>query len=195
MQRTALPAFCLIGSLLLLPLRAQAQTVTVISSGGDARSCSFAAELAMTRLNPMRADLDSCNRALEDVHLSRRDRAATYVNRGIVLASLEEYQDALDDYNAGLELVPDLPQAWNGKGNLYYLAERYGEAIAAYERALELDLPERHVAFYNLGITYEKAGDGAAAERSYGMALEIMPDWAPAKEKLERLKGDGPLPE
>jgi tetratricopeptide (TPR) repeat protein len=176
--------------LLLLPLCVNAQSVTVLSGGGEARACASAAKLSTTRLNPMRNDLDACNRALEEVNLSRRDRAATFVNRGILLAALDEYQDALNDYNDGLELLPELPQAWNGKGNLYYLAQRYDDAIAAYQRALELNLPERQVAHYNLGITYEKLGDEAAAERSFTTALEIAPDWAPAKERLERLKAN-----
>jgi tetratricopeptide (TPR) repeat protein len=127
---------------------------------------------------------------MEEVNLSRSDRAATFVNRGIILAALDQNQDALNDYNDSLELVPELPQAWNGKGNLYYLANRYDEAIAAYERSLELNLPDRQVAYYNLGITYEKMGDKAAAERSFNTAVEIAPEWALPKERLERLKAN-----
>jgi tetratricopeptide (TPR) repeat protein len=174
--------------LAVIPVVLNAQSMTVLSTGGDARACSFAAELS-ERLNPSRSDLDSCNRALDEVHLTRRDRAATFVNRGILQSRLDRYQDALNDYNAALEIEANLPQAWNGKGNLYYLAERYDDAIAAYERALELKLPELQVAHYNLGLTYEKLGDSAAAERSYNTALEIAPDWAPAREKLQNLLG------
>jgi tetratricopeptide (TPR) repeat protein len=178
----------LAASLLLLPLFANAQSITVLSGGGEARACSFSAEMSTTRLRVSRSDLDACNRALEEVNLSRRDRAATFVNRGIILAALDEYQDALNDYNESLSLVPELPQAWNGKGNLYYLADRYDDAMEAYERALELNLPERHVAYYNLGITYAKMGDRAAAERNFNTAIEIAPEWALPKERLERLK-------
>lgn len=175
----------LLAALLLLPAfaQAQAQAITLISNGGDARSCSFAAKM-VPRMKPSRTDLAACDRALEYVHLKRSDRAATYVNRGILLAQLGEYQDALNDYNEALRIDAQLAQAWNGKGNLYYLAERYDAAIAAFERALELDLPERHVAYYNLGLVYESTGDEAAAARSYNMALELMPGWAPALDKL-----------
>lgn len=176
-----------LAALAALPLAVNAQSMTVLTSGGDARACSLAAELSET-LAPSRSDLDPCNRALEEVHLSRRDRAATFVNRGILQARLDRFQDALNDYNAALEINDELPQAWNGKGNLYYLAERYDDAIAAYERALELNLPPRQVAYYNLGLVYEKLGDEAAAERSYSMALELMPEWEAAKFRLERLK-------
>jgi tetratricopeptide (TPR) repeat protein len=178
----------LFASLLLVPWFASAQSITVLSGGGEARACSFSAEMSTTRLRVSRGDLDACNRAIEEVNLSRRDRAATFVNRGIILAALDQYQDALNDYNESLELIPELPQAWNGKGNLYYLADRYDDAIEAYERALELNLPDRQVAYYNLGITYEKLGDKAAAERSFNTAVEIAPEWTLPKERLERLK-------
>jgi tetratricopeptide (TPR) repeat protein len=175
---------------LALPLIANAQSITVLSGGGEARACSFSAEMSTTRLRVSRGDLDACNRAIEEVNLSRRDRAATFVNRGIILAALDQYQEALNDYNESLELIPELPQAWNGKGNLYYLADRYDDAIEAYERALELNLPDRQVAFYNLGLTFEKMGDRAAAERNYNTALEIAPDWELPKGRLERLKAN-----
>lgn len=177
------PTLCLLSGVL------HAQSMTVLSSGGDARACSLAAELSET-LSPSRADLDYCDRALGQAHLSRRDRAATFVNRGILQARLARYQEAMNDYNEALEIQEELPQAWNGKGNLYFLAERYDDAIAAYEMSLSMDLPAPQVAHYNLGLVYEKIGDAAAAERSYNSALELMPEWVPAKTKLERLKAN-----
>ncbi len=173
--------------LALTPALLNAQSVTVLSGGGDARACSFAAELS-ARLNPARSDLDSCNRALEHVALTRHDRAATFVNRGILQAGLDKYQDALNDYNQALEIEPNLPQAWNGKGNLYFLAERYDDAIDAYERSLALNLPEPHVAYFNLGLVYDKMGDEALAVKNLNMALELVPDWAPARNKLQSLQ-------
>ncbi|HEY0961244.1 MAG TPA: tetratricopeptide repeat protein [Pseudomonadales bacterium] len=178
----------LVAPLAWLALDVQAQSITVLSGGGDARSCSSAAQLS-EHLNPSRSDLDPCNRALDGVHLTRRDRAATYVNRGILQSKLERYQEALNDYNEALKLL-ELPQAWNGKGNLYYLAERYDEAIAAYERSLELELPMPHVAHYNLGLVYERLNDEAAAQRSYETALQLMPDWQPAADRLQQLQQD-----
>lgn len=176
----------LLAPLALLALGAEAQSVTVLSGGGDARACSSAAELS-EHLRPSRSDVDPCDRALDSVGLTRRDRAATFINRGILLTKLERYQDALNDYNESIK-VQELPQAWNGKGNLYYLAERYDDAIAAYERSLELDLPRPHVAHYNMGLVHERRGDPAAARRSYEKALELMPDWQPAVDRLQEMQ-------
>ena len=173
--------------LLLLPgSLAQAQSMTVISGGDDARTCAFTAEMT-ARLNPSRGDLASCNRALEQEPLNRRDRAATFVNRGIVLAALDRFQDALNDYNSALEIQAELPQAFIGKGNLYYFAERYDDALVAYNTALEMNLDEKHVAYYDMGMAYEKLGNPEAAEQSYRTAIELSPDWTLPQQRLQRL--------
>jgi tetratricopeptide (TPR) repeat protein len=172
--------------LLLMPGVCCAQAITTISTGGDARACSFAATMSL-RLNTSRDDLEPCNRALQQAPLTKRDRAATFVNRGILNTALERYQAALNDYNEALELEA-LPQAWNGKGNLYYLAERYDDALEAYRLSLELNLPEPQVAYYNLGLVYERLNDAAAAERNYRAALELAPEWSPALERLQGLQ-------
>jgi tetratricopeptide (TPR) repeat protein len=177
------------GLLLLLTLlgavtaTAQAQSVTVLTSGEDARHCSLAAKLNGA-LVPSPGELAYCDRAIDGLSLNRRDRAGTLVNRGILLTAAGRFQQALDDYNEALQLLPELPQAFNGKGNLYFLAERYDEALAAYRRALELDLQERHIAFYNLGLTYDQLQDAGAARRSYEQAMEAAPDWPLPREKL-----------
>jgi tetratricopeptide (TPR) repeat protein len=139
------------------------------------------------RIATSRDDLYPCDRALEQVALMPRDRAATYVNRGILNAAIGRYQEALNDYNDALELEA-LPQAWNGKGNLYFLAERYDDAIDAYERSLQMNLPEPQVAHYNLGLVYERINDDAAAVRSFRTALELAPEWSLAVEKLQELE-------
>ena len=47
---------------------------------------------------------------------------------------------------------------------------------------------ERHAAYYNMGLTYEKLNDSEAAERNYRAALEVVPDWKQALDKLSRLQ-------
>ena len=39
-----------------------------------------------------------------------------------------------------------------------------------------------------MGLVHEKTGDEAAAEGSYNKALELAPEWAPPKNRLEQLK-------
>ncbi len=67
--------------------------------------------------------------------------------------ALEQYDDALADYNRALELRPDYPAALNNRGIINSEMERYDEALADFNRALELrpDFPE---ALYNLACLF-----------------------------------------
>jgi hypothetical protein len=59
--------------------------------------------------------VESCTRALEEESLSTADRAATYVNRGIVLMSGSRFSEADADFDAALGLEKNLPDGWLNK--------------------------------------------------------------------------------
>ena len=178
-------------SLLILlcycPVSVYAQAVTIIGSGEDARNCSFTAEAAANLNFTSKEDLEDCNRALEHGALSRRDKAATFVNRGIILVALERYQEAFSDYHRAMDLMPELPESYIGRGNIYFLAGKPRMAIDDYNKALELNISRDHIAYLNMGIVYENIKDYKHAEEYYRRALELFPDWGLAKNKLERL--------
>jgi len=164
-----------------------AQAVTVISNGGDARSCSMAADSAAKSVFISREDLDYCSRAIDYGRLKQGDLAGTFVNRGIIEAALALYQDAFADYQRAMEVKPELPEAYVGRGNIYFLAEKYDRAIDDYTRALDLNISRDYIAHFNLGMVYEKTGKFENAEENYRRALELRPDWQLAKDKLARL--------
>ena len=164
-----------------------AQSVTVITSGEDARLCSRAAEAAAMFQFTSRDDLEACTRALEYGRLKSKDEAGTYVNRGIVETTLQKYQDAYVDYHRAMKIMPELPEAYVGRGNILFLAGKFDKAIADYSKALELNIGKDHIAHLNRGMAYEKLGDFDDAEQNYRRALEIVPEWSLAQEKLDRL--------
>jgi tetratricopeptide (TPR) repeat protein len=132
-------------------------------------------------------DVETCTRAIEHGRLKVRDMASTLVNRGIVLAAQERYQDALEDYNRAMDIMPELPEPYVGRGNLLFLADRLELAVADYNKALELNLGRKHIVYFNRGMAYEKLGRTSEAEADYTEALRLMPDWALPKEKLDQL--------
>ena len=164
-----------------------AQAMTVFSGGAEARSCYLAATTAANRMFTSREDLETCDRALETGILKRRDRAGTLVNRAIVETSLSRYQDAFADYHSALAIVPDLPEAYVGRGNIYFLAGKLDRAIEDYSRALELNISRAYIAHLNRGMAYEKLGRYDVAEADYRQALAAQPDWELAKQKLDRV--------
>lgn len=169
------------------PIYALAQTVMVFSAGREARDCSMAAQSAGQFQFASREDLTTCTRAIEYGNLKRRDRAATYVNRGILQMARENYQKAFDDYHRALALMPELPEAFVCRGNVFYLSGKYKRAIEDYSKALQFNLSKNHIAHLNRGMAYEKLDEYSHAEENYRRALELMPEWSLAQLKLDRL--------
>lgn len=165
-----------------------AQAITIMSNDDDAQKCFAAAHSASQTNFASREDLETCDRALEYGHMKKRDRAGTYVNRGIIATALSRFQEAFRNYHQAMGIMPDMPEPYIGRGNIYFLAGKLDESIADYSRALELDLGREHVAFLNRGMAYEKLKQYDAAESDYRMALDAVPDWELAQQKLSLVR-------
>ncbi|MEX0643936.1 MAG: tetratricopeptide repeat protein [Parvularculaceae bacterium] len=131
-------------------------------------------------------DVGPCDRALKSL-LSSRDKKATLVNRGIIHRKSGDLQLALDDFNAALEIDPDLAEAYLNRGTVYFQAGQADAAIADYQKALDLGTSRPWAAWYNIGLAYEEKNDKAKALEAYAKALESNPSFAPAREKLAQL--------
>jgi tetratricopeptide (TPR) repeat protein len=176
------------GLLCMSPAAFATQAVTIIGNNDDAQKCSMAAQIVANNGFASRDDLATCDRALEYGSLKRRDLAGTYVNRGIVATSLSRFNEAYGNYNRAIKIIPDLPEAYIGRGNIHFMAGKLDRAIDDYSRALDLNLSREHVAFLNLGIVYEKLKQYDAAEENYRLALEALPDWTLAQKRLSMVR-------
>ena len=50
-----------------------------------------------------------------------------------------------------------------------------------------MEFSKLYIAHYNRGLTYEKMGELDKAEADYRRALQLMPDWSRARNKLDRI--------
>lgn len=130
-------------------------------------------------------DIDSCDRAIRSPDTTRRDKMKTYVNRGIIRNRNGDLQDAVDDFNAALAIDAGLGEAYLNRGNSYFLASRYDEALADYQQALALDVSKPWAAWYNIGLVHEARKDSDKAREAYQKALELNPNFTLAQAKLE----------
>lgn len=126
-----------------------------------------------------------CDDALKDATTTRRDRMKTYVNRGIIHNRIGSLQLALDDFNAALEIDDELGEAYLNRGNSWYLAERYDDALSDYERSLALDVAKPWAAWYNIGLVHDARKESDKAQEAYKKALEINPNFTLAKQKIK----------
>jgi len=128
-----------------------------------------------------------CTFALETA-LSLNDRAATFVNRGVLRLRLHQDEQALADINAGLAIAPELGDAYVDRGAVAIALGRYEDALNDLNKGIALGPHRPQVAYYDRAIVYEHNGDIRAAYEDYKKALDIAPDFAPAAEELKRFR-------
>jgi Tfp pilus assembly protein PilF len=81
---------------------------------------------------------------------------------------------AVDQFNAALDLEEDMPEALIGLGNVHLQQGDYAQAIQALQRAIE-KLPNSPEAHYALGEAYAQTGDVTNACETFGRFLELNP--------------------
>jgi tetratricopeptide (TPR) repeat protein len=171
---------CLAAIGLMVPGAAFASSMVIGS--GLARMCFDAAEAE--RATP--GTLDICNRAISDEVLSYDDQVATYVNRGIIRAHLNDWPGALSDYNKAIRLDPSEPEAYLNKGALVLRQQDWRQARDLFDAALARKTRRPEFAYFGRAITNEIAGDLASAMADYQKASELAPNWEEPKKELTR---------
>jgi Tfp pilus assembly protein PilF len=162
---------------------AVAQHAVTVYGGGLARDCYEA--VSKERL-PSAQALKICNLALEE-ELSRNNRAATHINRGILFMRQQSHALALQDYEAALKLAPDMPEAKINLGAMFYHVGRYSDAVAALNDGVKVkDAETRATAYYNRALAHERLGDVEAAYADYNRALAVQPGFDLAAKQLKR---------
>lgn len=172
---------------IIAPVTILAQSIQVFGGHQSARDCYMAATIAAQIHTASKDDADVCTFALEEVTMKPRDRVATLVNRGIIYVALEEYNKAIRDYDKAYQISPDIAEIHVNRGNMLFMSGHLERAVAEYTRAIELKLPRQYVVYYNRALAYEKLSEYDKAEADYRRALELMPGWVHAQDKLDRL--------
>lgn len=157
--------------------------VTVVGNG-FARGC-YVAALHEERTSDA---MSTCNQAIDNQPLDRRNRAATFVNRGIIHLNRNEDSLALNDFNRAIELQPQLAEAHTNRAAALLYMGQYNEAVAAADHGLQLQPTEPHKAYFIRGAANEELGNASAAYRDYRRASELAPDWRPARTELTRFR-------
>lgn len=169
-----------VGMLAALPASA---AVTVLGAG-VAESCYKAAEFD----SEPKSGIADCTTALEQQALTVKDRAATYINRGILRARLDDPDGALADYDTGLRIDPMLAEGYIDRGATLIAMKRYQDALTDIDKGISIGTDRPHIAYYDRAIAYEALGDIKGAYLDYKQAVELAPDFQLAIEQLKRFK-------
>src|SRR5579871_4934880 len=162
------------GLLVLASLPNSAEAAISVIGPGPAETCYDAAENGR----------DASDYIIYCTH----DRAATYINRGVLKLSLSMTNDALADFDAGLALDPALGEGYIDRGASLIAKRRFADAIESIDKGLSLGAKHPNIAYYDRAIADEALGDIQGAYKDYRQALELAPDFALASEELKRFK-------
>ena len=164
---------------LLFASAAVAQMSVTTIGATDAAACYANARDELTE------DTRPCDAALADRRTKRVDRKKTLVNRGIILNRRGDYNEALADFNAAIDIDETIAEAYLNRGNTWFLAGRLDDAMADYEKALALNVAKPWAAWYNIGLVHDARNETTQAQDAYRKALELNPDFYLAQQKLK----------
>lgn len=181
MSPKAVFAFAAVSLAIIVPAGSACAAAFVLG-GGMANACSKAAIQGADD----RDSLATCSMALETQPLLNRDRAGTYVNRGVIHLRRGAYDDARKDFDSALRLEPDLGEAFVNRGASYIAQRRYAEGMAEIDKGLSLNPDEPEKAYFNRALAWEGLDDMKAAWLDYQKALELRPDWDAPRRELTR---------
>lgn len=87
----------------------------------------------------------------------REQQASQHNLRGFDLWCEGEYEAALYEYQQAINLVPELALSYSNCGYVYTDMSRYADAIASFDRAIELD-PADYSLYDARATVYHKIG-------------------------------------
>jgi tetratricopeptide (TPR) repeat protein len=167
---------------LVLSFSASHAAVTVLGPG-PAQECFEFAENG----GDLHEGIARCSFALNTT-LPVSDRAATYVNRGVIHLGLHEDAEAMRDIDAGIALDPVLGDGYVDRGAALMSLGRYDEALTDLNKGIALNPNRPHIAYYDRAVVYEHNGDIRSAYRDYKKALELEPGFTLAAGELKRFR-------
>jgi tetratricopeptide (TPR) repeat protein len=137
---------------------------------------------------------------LERAHQLKPDHPDAALNLGGAYIMAGKYALAVSVLEVAVERHPDYAQLWINLGAAYLgnpataTDDRQRRALAAFQRALDID-PLAHNVAYNMGLIYRDRGEIAQAIAAFRQAVLADPNDRDAWRLLERLSAtfDRPL--
>jgi len=119
------------------------------------------------------ADFIACKRA---VHLDPND-AEAYFNLGNAYYDSNDFEQAIESYEAAIRLDPKNMDAYGGLSACYWETGPFTKAVETWKRALEVD-PDYNLAHLDLAFNYANLGRYEEAIAKWKYLIELEPDIA-----------------
>ena len=127
--------------------------------------------------------LDYFNSALK---IKPQSVTALY-GRGLTYQNKNDFDNAIKDYTAIIQLKPDYINAYFNLGYIHQVdLKLYRKALDYYSQVLSIDKSNVR-AIFNCGSCYENLGDIQNARLSFQKCIDLDPEYNPAREALKRV--------
>ncbi|MDD2928889.1 MAG: tetratricopeptide repeat protein [Sideroxydans sp.] len=91
---------------------------------------------------------------------------------GIILAKIGDRKEAMKYFDKVLSLDAKNASAYNNRGNLYMIDDKYQDAVKAYDAAAKLSPKDAHI-LINLARAYKRLGDTKNAKATFIQAKKL----------------------
>ena len=167
-----------------------------------AMAYSYAAEVSMEQRDKKKAEayaeagIEAAKKAVDakpndaEYHRVYGNLCGQVIPANPILGAFKYGQCARDELDKALQLDPKLALAYvsRGVGN-YYLPEQFGGGVTLalndFDKAIALD-PNLSDAYLWKGIALRKVNKNSEAHQILAKAVQLSPDWAWAKEQLQK---------
>ncbi len=121
------------------------------------------------------SSVKTSNKSLEiDSNESSQITFEFYLNQGDSYCHLEQYQEAITNYNKAIALNSQSADAYNNRGLAYGNLQKYQEAIADFTKAIAIN-PQDAEAYHNRGNAYRNFKKYEKAIADYTKVIKIDP--------------------
>jgi tetratricopeptide (TPR) repeat protein len=116
-----------------------------------------------------------------------KEKAEAFFEQGKKFSSVENADQAIDNYSKAIKIDPKFAKAYNNRGIAYSWKKQYDLAIADFSKAIELD-PKNGKAYNNRAIVYSYQGatDKARQDlhKAQSLGIAVNPDFVKRIEEL-----------
>jgi len=147
--------------------------------------CAYAVTAALANDNATEAAVAKCTKAADLAELNS-GRAAALSNRSVLNFQRADYNGAIADSTAALQIDSRLVEAVVNRGAAYLAMHRAGEAVADFDRALTMAPAHAEKIYFNRAMAREDMGDYKGAYLDYARAAQLAPRWEQPKQQMNR---------
>ena len=104
--------------------------------------------------------------------VNTNDEFNELVDQATTLASEGKFKMARDLFDEAMKIDPNDPVLLNNYGNLEHRDKNFSQAIAYFQKSIDVSDNKYIVAYINLGKTYGLIGETEKSEEAYSFALE-----------------------